>query len=53
LQARHLKREVSEIPMLERRYARDGLTDQEQAELRSRVEVLKALTSAKRIGQIR
>jgi hypothetical protein len=51
-QAKHLGREAGEIRRLQDRYARDGLTDQEQAELQNRVEVLKAITNAKRIGRI-
>jgi hypothetical protein len=52
-QARRLKQEAGEIRMLQERYARDGLSDQEQAELRNRVEVLKAITNAKKIGRIK
>jgi len=52
-QAKHLKREAGEIRRLQERYGRDGLSDQEQAELFNRVEVLKALTNAKRIGQLK
>ena len=52
-QAKRLKREAGEIRLLQERYARDGLSDQEQAELRNRVEVLKAITNAKKIGRIK
>lgn len=53
LQAKQLGNEAREIRRLQRRYGRDGLSDQEQAELFNRVKVLKALTNAKRIGQLK
>ena len=52
-QARELRRESREIEMLEERYAAAGLSDDERAELRSRLEVLRALTNAKRLGTVR
>jgi len=52
-QARHLKREAGELRTLEERYTAGGLSDTEQAELRIRVEALRALTNAKRVGTIK
>jgi hypothetical protein len=52
-QAKHLRREAGEIGELEERYARNGLTDSERAELRNRVEVLRAITVAKRSGTMK
>lgn len=51
-QAKQLRREAGEIRMLEDRYASGGLSLAERSELRSRVEVLKALARAKRLGTI-
>ena len=47
-QTRQLRREASEVAMLEQRYAAGGLSDAERAELRARVEVLRVLTRRKR-----
>ena len=47
-QARELRREAAEIELLEQRYAEDGLSDSEAAELRTRVEVLRSIVNAKR-----
>ena len=52
-QARELRREAREIAMLEERYAGGGLTDPEAAELRARIEVLRALTRAKRLSTVK
>jgi len=52
-QAKGLRREAREIGALEERYAIDGLTDSEAAELQNRVEVLKSLTDAKRSGVVK
>lgn len=52
-QVKQLKRELSYVRTLERRYAQDGLNEQELAELRKRVEVVRAVTNAKRIGTIK
>lgn len=51
-QAKQLRREAGEIAMLEDRYAAGGLSDAERAELRSRAEVLRALTRGKRAGTL-
>lgn len=51
-QAKDLRREASELDSLASRYGRDGMSDSEQAELRNRAEVLRAITSAKRSGAI-
>ena len=47
-QAKELRREADEISQLESRYAVDGLSDSELAELRTREDVLRALVDAKR-----
>jgi hypothetical protein len=52
-QAKELRREAREVAMLERRYSQGGLSSPEAAELRTRIEVLRALTRAKRIGTIK
>ena len=52
-QAKELRREAGEIGILEERYARDGLTDNERAELQNRAQVIRAITNAKRIGVIK
>jgi hypothetical protein len=52
-QARQLRGEAGEIAMLEQRYASGGLTGAEAAELRTRIEVLRALTRGKRLGTVR
>ena len=52
-QARELRREASEIGMLQERYAAGGLTESERAELRTRVEALRGITTAKRLGTIK
>ena len=52
-QAKELRREAGVIGDLERRYASDGLSESEQAELRNRTEVLRAITNAKRFGTIK
>ncbi|WP_300974218.1 hypothetical protein [Sphingomonas sp. LHG3406-1] len=52
-EARELKREAREIGRLEERYAAGGLTAAEEAELRARVEVVKAIARGKRLGTIR
>ena len=49
-QARELRREARLIGDLQARYASDGLTEPEQAELRNRAEVLRAITNSKRLG---
>ena len=49
-QARELRRESREVAMLEERYAAGGLSGAEAAELRARIEVLRALTRGKRLG---
>lgn len=51
--ARRLRREANEISMLEERYSNGGLSDAERAELRSRIEVLRAITRGKRLGTLR
>ncbi len=52
-QAKELRREAGAINDMERRYASDGLSGPEQAELRNRTEVLRAITNAKRLGTIK
>lgn len=52
-QAKELRREAGEIGILEERYARDGLSDDERAELQNRVQVIRAITNAKRTGVIK
>ena len=52
-QAKRLRREAGEIGELEERYATNGLTDSERAEIRNRVEVLRAITVAKRSGTMK
>ncbi|GAA4007028.1 hypothetical protein GCM10022211_20110 [Sphingomonas humi] len=52
-QARELRRESREVAMLEERYAAGGLSTAEQAELKARIEVLRALTRGKRLGTIK
>jgi hypothetical protein len=52
-QAKELRREAGEIQGLETRYSAGGLSESEQAELRNRTEVLRAITNAKRLGTIK
>jgi hypothetical protein len=52
-QAKELRIEAGEISALQSRYAADGLSDSEAAELRTRTEVLHAITNAKRSGLIK
>jgi hypothetical protein len=52
-QAKELRREAAEISALEARYAADGLSDAEAAELQTRAEVLRSIIRAKRSGVIR
>jgi hypothetical protein len=52
-QAKELRRELGEIGELERRFGRDGLSDDERAELQNRAAVVRAITNAKRIGAIK
>jgi hypothetical protein len=52
-QAKELRREAGAINDMQQRYASDGLSDSEQAELRNRTEVLRAVTNAKRYGTIK
>lgn len=52
-EARELRRETREVGMLEERYAAGGLSSAEAAELRARIEVLRALTNGKRLGTIK
>jgi hypothetical protein len=52
-QARELRREAREIAMLEERFASGGLDNGEAAELRARIEVLRAMTRGKRLGTIK
>jgi hypothetical protein len=52
-QASELRRESREVAMLEERYAAGGLTGAEAAELKARIEVLRALTRGKRLGSIK
>lgn len=47
--ARRLRRESDQIGTLEDRYAAGGLSASEQAELRTRAEVLRAQTNAQRM----
>jgi hypothetical protein len=49
-EARALRRERAAISALEARYARDGLSDSEKAELQTRVEILRNDTAARRRG---
>lgn len=51
-QARQLRREAGEIRMLQNRYRSGGLNNAEQKELRARAEMLRALTRAKRRGEL-
>lgn len=50
-EARALRRERAAVGTMERRFARDGLSDSERAELQTRVEILRANTAARRSGQ--
>ena len=50
-EARPLRRESRQIAVLERRYARGGLSESERAELQSRVAALRSVTGAKRGGK--
>jgi hypothetical protein len=52
-QAKELRLEAGEISALEARYAADGLTDAEAAELQTRAEVLRSIINAKRSGVLR
>ncbi len=52
-QAKELSRESREVAILEERYAAGGLSTVEAAELRARIEVLRALTRGKRLGSIK
>jgi hypothetical protein len=52
-QARELRREAREISMLEERFAAGRLGSGEAAELRARIEVLRALTRGKRLGTVK
>jgi hypothetical protein len=52
-QAKELRREAAQISALESRYAADGLSDSEAAELQTRAEVLRSIINAKRSGVIR
>jgi hypothetical protein len=52
-QAKELRREAAEISALETRYAADGLSDAEAAELQTRAEVLRSIINAKRSGVLR
>ena len=52
-QGKELRREASAIGDLERRFASDGLSESEQAELRNRTEVLRAVTNVKRSGTMK
>jgi hypothetical protein len=52
-QAKELRRETREVSMLEERYAAGGLSSAEAAELRARIEVLRALTNGKRLRTIK
>ena len=47
-EARQLRRESRQIGVLERRYARGGLSESERAELETRIAVLRSVTGAKR-----
>lgn len=53
VQARHLRQEAGEIRELENRYSSGGLSEAEESELLNRVEVLRAITNAKRSGTIK
>ncbi|RHW17867.1 hypothetical protein D1610_04935 [Sphingomonas gilva] len=50
-EAKALRREEAMIRTLEERYARDGLSDSEKAELRTRLEVLRNEVNMKRAGR--
>ncbi|MCW3797120.1 hypothetical protein OMW55_04775 [Sphingomonas sp. BN140010] len=52
-EAKALRREAARIGALQERYAAGGLSDSEQAELRTRVEALRAVTNGKRLGTIK
>jgi hypothetical protein len=52
-QAKELRREAGEISALETRYAADGLSDAEAAELQTRAEVLRSIVNAKRSGVLK
>ena len=52
-QAKQLRRELGEIETLEQRYAQNGLSDDERAEIGDRLEVLRAITNAKRADVIK
>ena len=52
-QASQLRVELGEVRQLEERFARDGISDDERAELQNRVQVIRALTDAKRLGVIK
>ena len=52
-QAKELRVELGEINQLEERFARDGISDDERAELQNRVEVIRAIANAKRLGTIK
>ncbi|WP_213979174.1 hypothetical protein [Sphingomonas sp. dw_22] len=49
-EARALRRERNMIGTLEDRFAQDGLSDSEKAELQTRTEILRADTIARRTG---
>jgi hypothetical protein len=49
-QARQLRLEADEISTLEQRYAVDGLSDSEAAELNNRIAALNSLVNADRSG---
>ena len=50
-EAKALRRESRQIAVLERRYARGGLSESERAELESRDAPLRSATGAKRTGK--
>jgi hypothetical protein len=52
-QAKELRRELRQIATLEERYAAGGISEAEQEELRARVEMVRALTRAKRTGALK
>jgi hypothetical protein len=52
-QARALRREAGEIATLEQRYAADGLSDSEAAELNNRIAALVSAINAERSGVIK
>jgi len=52
-EARELRKEAGLIGQMEERFARDGLSDDERAELQNRAEVVRAVTNAKRLGVIK